>query len=165
MRQEHLVEESNQLWNVFAEQEEAIFWDNYEILIKQAKNDKQYRLQAIIDKENELILQAVPVIDISKAAFRTNILASKPVARLFLRHNALAMVVMMVIIVFGLFMYSKYAQTEDYKRKEAWLYALMNRRDRISFDYLMNKEERLKSFDKRGERLNFLFYKFKTIQK
>lgn len=163
MEQENLVEESNQLWNVFAEQEEAIFWGNYEILLKQAKNDQQYRLQAIIDKENEMTLQAVPVVDISKAAFLSNILASKPVARQFLRHNALAMSVMAGIIAFGLFMYSKYNQTDESKRKEEWLYALLNKRERRSFDYLMDKEKRLEGFSSRSKKLNFLFYKFNLV--
>jgi len=163
MKKENLEEDGRTLWNNFTEDDSSDFWNNYETLLAQAKNTQQFRLQAIIDKENEVELQPLVVMDISKAALLTNALAAKPAAKHFFRHNYLPLLVLVGIFSFSMYMYSKYAQGDDSKRKEQWMYASLNKKERRSFDYLMNREEKLHGFTNRGKKLDYLIYKFNLI--
>ncbi|HAS41789.1 MAG TPA: hypothetical protein DCS93_15020 [Microscillaceae bacterium] len=163
MKKENLEEDGRALWNNFTENESSAFWNNYETLLNQAKNAQQFRLQSIIDKENEVQLQPLVVMDISKASLLTNVLAAKPVARHFFRHNYLPLLVLVGIFSFSMYMYSEYAQGDDSKRKEQWMHASLNKKERRSFDYLMNREEKLHGFTNRGKKLDYLIYKFNLI--
>ncbi|OJJ20314.1 hypothetical protein BKI52_17775 [marine bacterium AO1-C] len=163
MKKENLEEDGRSLWNNFTENDPSAFWNNYETLLTQAKNAQQFRLQAIVDKENEVDLQPLVVMDISKTSLLANVLAAKPLAKRFFRHNYLALLVLIGIFSFSLYMYSEYAQGDDSKRKEQWIYALLNKKERRNFDYLMNKEEKLHGFTNRGKKLDYLIYKFNLI--
>ena len=163
LKQENLEDDGRALWSNFTENNSSDFWSNYETLLTQARNTQQFRLQAIVDKENELELQPLVVMDVSKASLMTNAMATQPLAKRFLRQNYLAMLVLLGIFSFSMYMYSHYTQGNDSKKKEQWIYTSLNKRERRAFDYLMNKEEKLHGFTNRGKKLNYLIYKFNLV--
>lgn len=160
MQENNGEDQAQQLWQSFDENHQELFWDAYGSLLLQVKENQESRVQHLKDG---IVTKPLFVVGVSKDTFGINFLLWLGLVKIFLRQYIWALLILGSVITYIGHLYFKTVQSGTSVKKEKWLYASLNNKEKRIFDYLMDRKFRLQGFDNRGKKLDYIMYKFSLI--
>lgn len=160
MQENSIEDQAQQLWQSFDENHQELFWDAYGPLLLQLKETQESRVQYL--KEG-IVTQPLFVVDVSKDTLGVNFLLWLGLVKIFLRKYIWALLIVGSVIAYIGHLYFKTTQSNTSVKKEQWLYASFNNKEKRMFDYMMDRKPKLQGFENRGKKLEYVMYKFSLI--
>lgn len=154
MQENSIEDQAQQLWQSFDENHQELFWDAYGPLLLQLKETQESRVQYL--KEG-IVTQPLFVVDVSKDTLGVNFLLWLGLVKIFLRKYIWALLIVGSVIAYIGHLYFKTTQSNTSVKKEQWLYASFNNKEKRMFDYMMDRKPKLQGFENRGKKLEYSY--------